>query len=244
MMDAASGLTYMQQRYYDPGIGRFLSVDPVTAYSNPVGAFNRYWYANNNPYKFIDPDGRANRNLFGSDDPLHAAGENFEMPGYYTIVGHAWQGSVAIDESVEGHRWGRDPANLVSTSVGLKRGQNIFLGQCGVGITGYAQGVADANNSTVIAAMGFVMYPTTESNDARPSYRSGNPVTLTVNSKADGSGTPGVFMIFTPGGEGGGTAYSSITYNPKTNQLTMRQATPDTGSRIRKTETIDLDKRK
>lgn len=56
--DAATGLTYMQQRYYDPQIGRFLSVDPVTAYSSPVGAFNRYWYANNNPYKFTDPDGR------------------------------------------------------------------------------------------------------------------------------------------------------------------------------------------
>lgn len=56
--DAATGLSYMQQRYYDPEIPRFLSVDPVTAYSNPVGAFNRYWYANNNPYGFIDPDGR------------------------------------------------------------------------------------------------------------------------------------------------------------------------------------------
>jgi hypothetical protein len=39
-------------------IGRFLSVDPVTAYSNPVGAFNRYDYAGNNPYRFTDPDGR------------------------------------------------------------------------------------------------------------------------------------------------------------------------------------------
>jgi len=59
VMDAVSGLTYMQQRYYDPAIGRFLSVDPVTAYSNPVGAFNRYWYADSNPYKFTDPDGRC-----------------------------------------------------------------------------------------------------------------------------------------------------------------------------------------
>lgn len=56
--DASTGLSYMQQRYYDPAIGRFLSVDPVTAYSNPVGAFNRHWYANNNPYRFTDPDGR------------------------------------------------------------------------------------------------------------------------------------------------------------------------------------------
>ena len=56
--DAATGLSYMQQRYYDPGIGRFLSVDPVTANGNTGGNFNRYWYANNNPYKFTDPDGR------------------------------------------------------------------------------------------------------------------------------------------------------------------------------------------
>jgi|GEM_PF-665899 len=58
VMDAATGLAYMQQRYYDPGIGRFLSVDPVTAYNQPLVAFNRYRYANNNPYKFTDPDGR------------------------------------------------------------------------------------------------------------------------------------------------------------------------------------------
>ena len=58
VQDAATGLTYMQQRYYDPLIGRFLSVDPVTAYSMPGGNFNRYWYVNNNPYRFFDPDGR------------------------------------------------------------------------------------------------------------------------------------------------------------------------------------------
>lgn len=48
----------MQQRYYDPVIGRFLSVDPVTAYEKPITNFNRYVYARNNPYKFTDPDGR------------------------------------------------------------------------------------------------------------------------------------------------------------------------------------------
>lgn len=39
---AATGLAYMQQRYYDPQIVRLLSVDPVMAYDNPSGAFNRY----------------------------------------------------------------------------------------------------------------------------------------------------------------------------------------------------------
>ena len=55
--DAATGLSYMQQRYYDPGIGTFLSVDPVTV-SSAGGNFNRYWYANDNPYRLTDPDGR------------------------------------------------------------------------------------------------------------------------------------------------------------------------------------------
>ena len=58
VLDAATGMNYMQQRYYDPQIGRFLSVDPVTADGNTGSNFNRYWYANNNPYKFTDPDGR------------------------------------------------------------------------------------------------------------------------------------------------------------------------------------------
>ena len=60
VQDAATGLTYMQQRYYDPAIGRFLSVDPVTANARTGANFNRYWYAGNNPYKFMDPDGRYN----------------------------------------------------------------------------------------------------------------------------------------------------------------------------------------
>jgi hypothetical protein len=37
---------------------RFLSVDPVPANPNTGWNFNRYQYANSNPYKYIDPDGR------------------------------------------------------------------------------------------------------------------------------------------------------------------------------------------
>ncbi|WP_404409146.1 hypothetical protein LG272_01395 [Pseudidiomarina marina] len=56
-------LTYMQARYYDPVIGRFYSNDPVDALGhiqrgNSIAhGFNRYAYANNNPYKYTDPDG-------------------------------------------------------------------------------------------------------------------------------------------------------------------------------------------
>jgi RHS repeat-associated protein len=56
--DADTGLTYMQQRYYDPLAGRLLSIDPVTTDADTGSSFNRYDYAHNNPYKFVDPDGR------------------------------------------------------------------------------------------------------------------------------------------------------------------------------------------
>ena len=56
--DADTGLVYMQQRYYDPIAGRFLSVDPVTTDAKTGSSFNRYAYGNNNPYKYVDPDGR------------------------------------------------------------------------------------------------------------------------------------------------------------------------------------------
>jgi uncharacterized protein RhaS with RHS repeats len=45
----------MQARYYDPVIGRFYSNDPIGF--RDIHSFNRYAYANNNPYKYVDPDG-------------------------------------------------------------------------------------------------------------------------------------------------------------------------------------------
>jgi uncharacterized protein RhaS with RHS repeats len=48
----------MGARYYDPVIGRFMGVDPVGFQEGNVHSFNRYAYANNNPYKFVDRDGR------------------------------------------------------------------------------------------------------------------------------------------------------------------------------------------
>lgn len=44
--DPDSGLIYMQARYYDPTIGRFLSVDPHESKAASPAGFNRFAYAN------------------------------------------------------------------------------------------------------------------------------------------------------------------------------------------------------
>jgi RHS repeat-associated protein len=57
--DGESGLEFAQARYYNPGHGRFTSVDPLTSSAsikNPQ-TFNRYSYVLNSPYKFSDPLG-------------------------------------------------------------------------------------------------------------------------------------------------------------------------------------------
>lgn len=56
--DVESGLVYMGARYYDPVVGRFYSMDPKAFDERNVHSHNRYSYANNNPYRFVDPDGR------------------------------------------------------------------------------------------------------------------------------------------------------------------------------------------
>jgi RHS repeat-associated protein len=57
--DAATGLSYMGARYYDPVLGRFMGVDPKGANPEDLHSLNRYAYANNNPYKYVDPDGHS-----------------------------------------------------------------------------------------------------------------------------------------------------------------------------------------
>ena len=57
--DTDLDLNYMQARYYDPVLGRFMANDPVGFTPASTMTFNRYSYANNNSYKFTDPDGRS-----------------------------------------------------------------------------------------------------------------------------------------------------------------------------------------
>lgn len=56
--DPDTGLVYMQARYYDPAVGRFISRDPVGVDPANITSFNRYRYAANNPINVTDPDGR------------------------------------------------------------------------------------------------------------------------------------------------------------------------------------------
>jgi RHS repeat-associated protein len=54
--DAGTGLTYLNARYYDPAIGRFLSPDPLMDPGDPR-TLDPYRYADNNPVVYTDRTG-------------------------------------------------------------------------------------------------------------------------------------------------------------------------------------------
>jgi RHS repeat-associated protein len=62
--DPESGLVYMQARYYDPAVGRFLSRDPA----GQKAGFNDYAYVSDNPINKIDPTGMFQCNNKASCD--------------------------------------------------------------------------------------------------------------------------------------------------------------------------------
>jgi RHS repeat-associated protein len=67
--DAETGLSYFGARYYDPVAGRFMETDAAQFRDTELHSFNRYAYANNNPFLFVDPDGNQPEGTIGPVPP-------------------------------------------------------------------------------------------------------------------------------------------------------------------------------
>jgi len=116
VMDAATGLVYAQQRYYDPLVGKFLSIDPVAANPGSGGNFNRYWYANNNPYTFNDPDGE-----FANFVAKAAVDFGLEVAIQFATTGEVDLGAAAV-ETAKGLV---NPLKTLERAKDLRRAINV-----------------------------------------------------------------------------------------------------------------------
>jgi RHS repeat-associated protein len=146
--DVDSGFVYMQARYYDPAIGRFLSADPVAGASGDLGGFSRFSYVSNNPVRNTDPDGKqcAQCLYYGTDiasidkqAQLNAAASGHALEftaGLLPVVGSLQGIGIAIAEPTA--------ANIAIAAVGVVPELGGVIGEA-------ARGVSAAERATSIA---------------------------------------------------------------------------------------------
>ena len=57
VMDKGTGLYYLQSRYYDPNVGRFINADALVSTGQGLLGNNMFAYCHNNPILYVDPSG-------------------------------------------------------------------------------------------------------------------------------------------------------------------------------------------
>lgn len=86
MYEESTGLYYAKARYYDAGIGRFVSEDSYKGEQKDLLSFNLYAYVRNNPVKYTDPSG----NIALADDAIIALLCVVGGVSYYIYVNAAY----------------------------------------------------------------------------------------------------------------------------------------------------------
>jgi RHS repeat-associated protein len=147
-----TGLLYYGARWYNPQIGRFYSLDPVMYKEENVHSFNRFAYANNNPYRFVDPDGRAAHIAIGAIVGAVVSGVSYAV----TTDDFSW-GDFSVEVGIGAVVGGATAAVPGAISVGAlnfgSRGANFAVG---------------VGNATAVGAVGNVVNQASKGNSVDP----------------------------------------------------------------------------
>ena len=167
--DSETGLYYLNSRYYDSKIARFLSEDTYTGDPNDPLSLNLYTYCINNPIMYTDPTGHyyyAGDDLIieHGDSTVDCSGGNAYVYGNsnVTLTGNTSSVNVMSEGATATITNGGSSGN-VSTS----NGSNVTLNNSGTigSISTGASGNTTINNAGFIGTVGFGAKSTNEINN-------------------------------------------------------------------------------
>jgi RHS repeat-associated protein len=202
-----NGLYFYRARYYNPGLQRFISEDPIGL----LGGLNPYAYVDDDPIRYIDPQGK---------DPVIGVTVGAIAGGIYGGIGAALQGGgfgdiaggVIAGALVGGGIGALDPSLGVGTLAiigGLGGGVGDILGQLIAGAGGPCKPINWG--STIGAVLGGAVSGAGGSALGQLGAAAGLPEVPATIGATTITAPPGVFLPATgaalwspPGGEGAG----------------------------------------
>ena len=129
--DAETDLYYLQSRYYDPHVGRFINVDGFVSTGQGLTGTNMFTYCGNNPETYYDPCGRClHRWDFWNDCKKCKGKGNWEK---VSILANDIGNSLASCAS-KAWKYGKDFVNNIEVSGGIGMGYEGALSIADIGI--------------------------------------------------------------------------------------------------------------
>ncbi len=147
--DTDTGLNYMEARYYNPTIGRFLSQDPafwefsgthLAIMLVDPQSWNSYAYARNNPLAYVDPDG----NMWTPWQSSGSFGNWMGNGGFlHNIYGSNVNSINNTISSIQQNGWTKDNVMALGADVAsiTAKTSGVIVGSVGIGMG--AGGVAN-----------------------------------------------------------------------------------------------------
>ncbi len=153
--DDETGLIYMQARYYDPKLGRFISADTIVQSPSNPQTFNRYSYAGNNPVNYIDPSGHNFfKKFWGQIASVLVGVAAFVGSGFNPVIGlQAYSLTNSLISGVQTIANGGNPALMFgSIAAGMLIGFSTADLIAGIGNLGMRIGAFALQGAAVGAA--------------------------------------------------------------------------------------------
>jgi len=146
--DSETGLYYLQSRYYDPAMGRFINADIIN-YISPldINGNNLYSYCFNNPIAYYDPTGHFPWLLF-----LLGAAVGFGATAYadYKDDGEVFNGSI----SAESYAANSLVTGTIFALAGAFATKTFTFTLPNFGITMMSSGAATVSTAAVVTVTG------------------------------------------------------------------------------------------